>query len=259
MTTHSGHSKLVVANWKMGLSIHESAQLAKKLKSSRAWSSNCELVLCPAFSSLSAVAAVKSSKVQLGGQDVFWERRGAFTGEVSVDDLMELGCRYVILGHSERRRLLGETDEMVRRKVFTTMARGLTPIICVGETAEQRRRGLAHHAVTRQLQAALKNVPPPRHGQALIIAYEPVWAISPGGPATPGDARDMAGVIHQGLVDHFGQRLTERHTRVLYGGSVSAETVVDFVDGQHLHGVLVGAQSQHYVTLTALLRALSEQ
>lgn len=259
MTRRSSHPKLVVANWKMGLSVHESTQLAKKLKSSHVLPPDCELVLCPTFSSLSAVAEAKPSKVGLGSQDVFWERHGAFTGEVSVDDLIELGCRYVILGHSERRRLLGETDEMVRRKVFTVMARGLTPIICVGETAEQRRRGLAHHAVARQLQAALKNVPPPRHGQTVIVAYEPVWAISPGGPATPTDARDMAGVVHQGLVDHFGQRLTERQTRVLYGGSVSAETVADFVDGEHLHGVLVGAQSQHYVSLAALLRALSER
>lgn len=217
-----------------------------------------QLVLCPSFSALSVVAgALAGSPMELGAQDVFWETRGPYTGEVSIEDLRSLGCRYVIVGHSERRHYLAETEAMIHRKVFTVIGHGLSPILCVGETSRQRRQRVHHHVVSQQVQSALKNLPPPRHGQTLVVAYEPVWAVSPGGPAEPSDAQAMASVIHQALVDLFGERIVAAHTRVIYGGSVGAANVRAFVDRELISGVLVGAVSLKSSTLIPIIKQLS--
>jgi len=255
---HRRHRPLVAANWKMALLPNQAVELARSIRRSGFIPKSLDVVVCPSFTAMSGVSdALRRSGIGLGAQDAFWEHRGAFTGEVAVDELAQFGCRFSILGHSERRRLLAETDGMVRRKMLAVLGKGMNPILCVGETAEERRGGRAHAVVTRQVIEALKVAPPPRRGQRIIIAYEPVWAISPGGPAQPSDAREMSEVIRQAIVDRFGSDLGSQ-LQILYGGSVDAENVRDFVDGEFIHGVLVGSQSQHAAPFRALLSALSK-
>lgn len=215
------------------------------------------VVLCPSFPALPGVAeALKGTSVHLGAQDLFWGSRGAFTGEVAAEDLRALGCRFVLVGHSERRRFLGETDEMVNKKVLAALGHGLSPVLCVGESAGDRQRHLEHHVVSQQVHLALKNVPPPRFHQALIVAYEPLWAISPGRPAEPRDAHEMAGIVHQALVDAFGERVVGASTMIIYGGSVDGGNVGEYVDRDLIQGVLVGAASTHAQSFDAILKSL---
>ncbi len=248
---------LVVANWKMALNHGDAIALAKTLARDLK-PRGVQVVICPSFPALAGVAgALAGSLMALGAQDVFWETRGPYTGEVSIEDLRWLGCRYVIVGHSERRHHLAENEAMIHRKVLTVIGHGLSPILCVGETSSQRRQRIHHHVVGQQVQSALKNLPPPRHGQTLVVAYEPVWAISPGGPAEPADAQAMASVIHQALVDLFGERIVDAVTRIIYGGSVGAANVSAFVDRELISGVLVGAGSLKSSTLIPIINQLS--
>lgn len=245
-----------MANWKMALRTDQAVSLARRLIRQRSIGVSPEVVLCPSFPALSAVqAAVSKTHLQLGAQDVSWTDRGALTGDVMPDDLRWNGCRYVIVGHSERRRYQAESNQTIGKKVTAALSHGLSPIVCVGETAEERRRRIHHHVVARQLEVILKSVPPARHGQHLLVAYEPIWAISPGGPAEPADAFEMAQVIRQALVDQYGGRVAGL-VRILYGGSVSAANVRDFIDHQAIEGVLVGSESQQAETFIALLKAL---
>ena len=170
---------------------------------------------------------------------------------------MAIGCRYAIIGHSERRRECHETDHMVQQKMFAAMGHGLSPILCVGESRDERYRNRQFHVVSQQVHRALRNVPPPRHRQELVVAYEPIWAISPGGPASSSDAHEMAHVIHQALVDAYGERIVRTSTRILYGGSVDAGNVREFVDGDVVRGVLVGRDSLNASSFSAILTALS--
>ncbi len=249
--------RLVVGNWKMELLTLEAVELAKALVVGRRPAA-VETVVCPSFPALPAVAKVlERSSIALGAQDLFWAESGAYTGEVSARDLRSLACRYVIVGHSERRRELGETDAMVNRKVLAALGLGLSPIVCVGESREERQANRQHHVVERQLQVALSNVPPPRHGTELVVAYEPIWAIGTDHPAEPADAHDMAAAIRQALTDVFGERVVNTTTRVLYGGSVRPDNVSTFVNGEHLQGVLVGGASINAITFSALIKRLS--
>lgn len=241
----------------MELLTTEAVELAKAL-AALVRGDKLDLVLCPSFPALPGVAEVlRRSRIMLGAQDLFWADRGAFTGEVAARDLRSFGCRYVIIGHSERRRELGETDEMINRKVLAALSHGLSPIVCLGESREQRQANLQHHVVTQQLQAALRNVPPPRHGMKVIVAYEPIWAIGTGIAAQPEDAHDLAAVIHQTLVDVYGEGVANAAASILYGGSVSAENVTAFVDRDHIQGVLVGGASLSATSFSTLIKKLS--
>lgn len=248
---------LVAGNWKMNLLTSEAEALATELSRSRI-PRTVDVVVCPTFTAIARVGSLlRSTGISIGAQDVFWRDSGASTGEVSADDLRSLGCRYVIVGHSERRREYQETNLMVNRKLLATLGHGLSPILCVGESAEERQRNIHHMIVAQQIHEALRSVPPPRQGQELAVAYEPIWAISPAGPADPEDAREMARVVHQALVDTYGETHVKTSTRILYGGSVEAENVRSFVDQETIHGVLVGAQSIHADDFRRILRALS--
>ncbi|MFH0828680.1 MAG: triose-phosphate isomerase [Candidatus Kerfeldbacteria bacterium] len=247
---------VVAANWKMNLTVPDATLLAEKY-SAMDVPRSVTTVVCPSFTALIPVRdKIAGTGLNLGAQDVFWETLGAYTGEVSADELLSIGCRYVIIGHSERRRESGETDQIVNRKVFTALGHHLSPILCVGESLEER--SMRHHLFTvmRQVQRGLHNVPPPRKGQELVIAYEPIWAISPGGPATPHDAHEMAHMIQHALVDLFGERIVRESTRVLYGGNVTPDNVGTFVDGEFVHGVLVGKDSLKVELFSAILNAL---
>ena len=228
--------RLVIANWKMNpQSAWEAMRLARQ--------SDCEgLVIAPPFPFLEAVSKTLKRAV-LGAQDMFWESppsgKGAYTGEVSPEELKSFGVKYVITGHSERRRL-GETDEMIAKKVKAALEHDLVPILCVGESAEERSAGKKEEVVRRELEAGLSLIHDSRFmNHELVIAYEPLWAIGSGAPDTPEDMAAMAEVIRKTLVAS-GYTLV---ARVLYGGSVTSENAESFLGREEINGVLVGGAS----------------
>lgn len=250
---------LLVANWKMALLTLEAAALARSLAVRRPSTASVQIVICPSFTALQAVdRELKNSGIILGAQDVFWKDQGAYTGEVSAQELRSLGCRYVILGHSERRREYNETDHMVNLKVLSSLAHGLSPILCVGESSDERRANIHHSRVSRQVHDGLRNVPPPRLGQELVVAYEPLWAIGTGYATQPHEAITMSQVIHQALIDVYGEEITHATTRVLYGGSVVPHNVTSFIDRGNIHGVLLGKASQQVASFKAILKNMSK-
>jgi triosephosphate isomerase len=233
-------SKIIVANWKMNPeSLAEAQKLAK--------ASDLEgLIICPPFPFIPAVAKI-IKKAELGAQDVFWEERGAYTGEVAGVQLKDLGVKYVIVGHSERRKNLGETDEMIAKKIAAGVKAGLTPILCVGETKAEREANKTQAVVKQQLKIGLsliENLPI----KNFIIAYEPVWAIGTGTPDTPASTLSVIQLIKSVTVHlPFG-------TRVIYGGSVNAGNVKDFLQHQQIEGALVGGASLKSAEIKAIVK-----
>lgn len=249
---------LVLANWKMNLSVAESQTLARSLVRGLAAfkKPNFELGLCPTYPALPAVAKVlQAKKVALGAQDLFWKPVGPYTGEVSPAVLRELGVTYVIVGHSERRQYLKETDAMVHQKVLAALAEGLTPVLCVGETFAERQSGQKDIVVARQVSAALQGVVLPK-GANLVVAYEPVWVIGSGQAVDPAEARHTAQVVRQSIVDMLGAATVDSRVRIIYGGSVDPSNISTFVNQSPLSGVLVGGASLEPKRFLALLRQL---
>lgn len=223
----------------MKLGVTESVELANEIKKKVTARDN--LVICPSFVSLLEVAKViKNSNIKLGAQDCFWESTGAYTGEVSAAQLRETGCEFVILGHSERRQYLKETDEMVHQKVKMAVAAGLIPILCVGETFKQRQEGAKDYILIQQTTKALEGVNIGLE-QQVIIAYEPVWVIGSGQAIDPLEAEIAHQVIRQSLFDIFSAGLVENNFRIIYGGSVDEKNVADFTSLENTSGILVGA------------------
>jgi triosephosphate isomerase len=235
---------LVIANWKMKLGLPASQNLALEIKRSfLGLSHRTEAVICPAFFSLVEVGKIlKNSGLKLGAQDCFWEESGAYTGEVSAWQLKEIGCQYVILGHSERRQSLGETDEMVHQKVKAAVQAGLIPVICVGETFDQRQQGAKDYILIQQTAKALAGVEINQQ-QQVVIAYEPVWVIGSGQAIEPQEAALAHQVIWQSLFDLFPAPLVKTNFSVIYGGSVDSENVSAFTNLDNTVGVLVGGAS----------------
>jgi triosephosphate isomerase len=230
---------LVAANWKMHTSVQEGVRLATAMREGLDGIRGLEKVLCPPFISLVPIRGVlEGSSVRLGAQNMHPEEEGPFTGEVSPRMLAGL-CEFVILGHSERRKHFGESDEFIHRKVEAAFRAGLRPILCVGETWEERSAGKAEEVVTRQLRIALEGVPFP---QGLAVAYEPVWAIGTGVPATPEAAQEMMERILEVLCTLYGEH-TALEIPLLYGGSVTPENIEGFVSKPLVHGALVGGAS----------------
>lgn len=230
------YMQLIVANWKMYLSIKESVRLAERFKRSLP-KPRARVVICPSFSALSLVSAkIKKSPYFLGAQDLGPTDRGAHTGEVSAKDLRELGCKYVIVGHSERRQM-GESDKLVRQKFMTALRSGLKPILCVGETWPERKSGKAKRVVRRQLESALHGL---RARGECIVAYEPIWAIGTGKAAKPAHAREMHTYIRQLVTENASRGIK---IRVLYGGSVTSKNAASFLKEPEVDGLLVGGAS----------------
>ncbi len=250
---------LLMANWKMNLGVAESQRLAQALLRRGARDlKHLDVVLFPSFVALPAVAsALKRSKLRLGAQDVFWAETGNFTGAVSPTQLTELGCTWSLIGHSERREHFGETDEMIDRKTAAALRYGLTPVLCVGETREERSRGQSEVVVEHQIRSALRYIRPPFPGQRLIIAYEPRWSISPGLPCEPDDAEAMARVIQQVLIDRYDVQRAEENFTIVYGGSVDAGNIADYLEREPIAGALVGRASQSVDTLIPLVSAMA--
>jgi len=232
----------IAGNWKMNLTRAESVALASEIAGKSAEAGHVDLAICPPSVYLDAVgAAIKGSGVGLGAQDMYFEPQGAFTGEISGAMLQDLGCRYVILGHSERRHILGETDEVVNRKVKAALQLGLTPILCVGETLEQREAQQTQKVVGDQCAGSLANLTP-EQVQQVVIAYEPVWAIGTGKVATPQQAESVHADLRR-LLENSYNAATAEAVRIQYGGSVKPENAVDLLSQENIDGALVGGAS----------------
>ena len=233
---------MIVGNWKMNGTLAEARVLAGALREGLKRPRGVEVVVCPPFTALPAVAEILGlGPIVLGGQNCHHAASGAHTGEIAPPMLVELGCRFVILGHSERRRDMGETDEQINRKVGAALQHGLTPILCVGETAEERRQGLTFTTVEGQLRASLAGLDPAQLGKC-VLAYEPVWAIGTGVNATPSQAAEVHGYL-RGLLSELGSKEVAQTIRILYGGSVKADNADELLAETEIDGALVGGAS----------------
>jgi triosephosphate isomerase len=233
---------ILAGNWKMHKTVQEAVFYAKEFRSLVRDVSGLEIVLAPPFTAVHAVAeALRASNVAVGAQNVYWEREGAFTGEVSASMLAEAGAEYVIVGHSERRILFGETSGIVNRKLMASIAAGLTPIVCIGETLQQREAGDTLTVLDRQVKESLDGVTGEQLA-TLALAYEPVWAIGTGRNATPNEAAEAHGHIRQRLRQWFGVDAADQ-CHILYGGSVKPDNVTSLVTLPDVDGALVGGAS----------------
>ena len=231
---------LIAGNWKMHKTVPEAVSLVKELKELLTEIKDREVLVCPPFTAIYAVKSeIEESPIKLGAQNMFYEEKGAFTGEISPLMLKDLGCSYVILGHSERRHIFGETDKLINKKVASAVDHGLVPILCVGELLEERESGKTKNVVERQLLEGLKGL---KEGDEFVIAYEPVWAIGTGKTATPEQAQEVHGFIRELLAENFGREKAER-VRILYGGSVKPENIKGLMEMPDIDGALVGGAS----------------
>ena len=232
----------IAGNWKMNLNRASAAALVSDLIEKVSGLSTVDIAVCPPSVYLQAVAGIlKDTPVALGAQNMYHEKDGAFTGEISAAMLVDVGCKYVILGHSERRRILGETNEAVCRKVHAAFAAGLTPIVCVGETLQEREAGKTFDIVREQVYgslAGLKN----EQAQTVVIAYEPVWAIGTGVNASPEQAEEVHADLRNALESRFGAALAAQ-IRLQYGGSVKAANAKELLAKENIDGALVGGAS----------------
>ena len=233
---------LIAGNWKMFKTVAETVKHVKALRALVKDITNVEIVVAPPFPSIHAAAdALRGSNVFVAAQNLYWEREGAFTGEVSAPMIKEAGAELVIIGHSERRTLFGETDATVNRKIGAAFASALTPIVCIGETLDQRERNETLDVIDRQIKGGLDGVTSEQLVR-LVIAYEPVWAIGTGRNATPTQAGDAHSHIRQRLRQWFGVEAADR-CRVIYGGSVKPENIRDLIAQPDVDGALVGGAS----------------
>ncbi len=244
---------LVMGNWKMHGTLAEARALAGAIRDSLKRPRGVDVVLCPPFTVLAAVAEVLAgSPIRVGGQNCHWEASGAHTGEISPAMLVDAGSRYVLVGHSERRREMGETDEQINRKAHAALAHGLTPVLCIGETADERRQGLTFTTVEGQLRAGLAGLAPEAIVK-LVLAYEPVWAIGTGVNATPAQAAEVHGYL-RGLLSELTSKETAQLIRIVYGGSVKADHVDALAAEPEIDGALVGGASLNAQGFVAIAR-----
>jgi triosephosphate isomerase len=232
----------IAGNWKMFKTVQEGVVFAKELRSLVKDASGVEIVVAPPFTAIHAVAdALRNTNVGVSAQDLFWEREGAFTGEVSAGMIREAGAEYVIIGHSERRRLFGETDVTVNRRIIAALGAELTPIVCLGETLEERERDETSAVLDRQIKDGLDHM---AAGQVagLVVAYEPVWAIGTGRNATAVQAEGAHAHIRSRLRQWFGVEAAEQ-CRVIYGGSVKPDNIAELIGEPDVDGALVGGAS----------------
>ncbi len=235
--------KIVAANWKMNMTVREAELFIKSFRHEIGEEDDVDIVIVPPFTALASVNALLSNvtNITLGAQNMHWEKSGAFTGEISAAMLRDLYVRYVILGHSERRSLFGETDEVVNRKVRTAHASGLRVILCVGETLEERDAGQVEAVLERQLRTGLAGLEP-KEAQETVIAYEPVWAIGTGRTATPEQAQEAHAFIRRTIAAIVSPEVADR-VRIQYGGSVKPENAATLLHQPDIDGALVGGAS----------------
>ena len=246
--------KFVAGNWKMNLDRAGAVALARKVAAQAAGLDGVDVAVCPPSVYLDAVRGeLAGSTVGLGGQNMYHEAAGAFTGEIAPAMLLDLGCRYVILGHSERRHVLGETDAAINRKVLAALAAGLTPIVCVGELLADREAGRTDDVIRGQVEGSLACLSPEQLVQA-VIAYEPVWAIGTGKVATPAQAEEVHLHLRKLLASRYNTPAAER-VRIQYGGSVKPDNAAELLHQPNVDGALVGGASLKAEDFLAIARA----
>jgi triosephosphate isomerase len=246
---------VIAGNWKMFKKIAETGDFFAQFLPLVSSVSHCDIVVAPPFTALAAAAtAAAGSKVAISAQDVYFEKDGAFTGEVSIPMLLDAGCRYTIIGHSERRQFFGETDETVNRKTLASLTGGLKPIVCVGETLAERDGGQAEAIVRRQVRNGLAQLTE-SDLSSIIVAYEPVWAIGTGRTATPETAAGMHGEIRKTIEESFGAKAAEG-IRILYGGSVKPNNISELMQRKDIDGALVGGASLDPASFAAIVNYL---
>src|SRR5215469_14299606 len=245
--------KLMAGNWKMYKTPDQAREFFREFLPLVEDHARDEIVVCPPFVDLpAAVDSASGSNVAVGAQDMYWEKEGAFTGEISSGMLVAVGCTHVILGHCERRQYFGETDDTVNLKLKAALEAGLTPIVCVGEVLEEREAGLTEDVLRRQCLRAFHAVSSKKAGK-LVVAYEPVWAIGTGKTATPQLASDAHVLIRGEIAKAFGQDLAAK-LRILYGGSVKPENATTLMSEQEIDGALVGGASLDPKSLAAIVK-----
>jgi len=233
---------LVAGNWKLHKTVAEATSLARELKTRFASASDVEVAVAPVYTALHAVReALGGSSVRLSAQNVYWEDQGAYTGEVSAPLLKDVGCTYCIVGHSERRQIFGETDDTVNRRVQALLPHGVIPILCVGETLDQREAGDTLNVVLSQVEKGLGSVPR-AEAETVVLAYEPVWAIGTGRTASPADAQEVHAAIRERLASLYDAN-TAGKMRILYGGSVKPDNAASLMGQIDIDGALVGGAS----------------
>jgi len=244
---------IMAGNWKMNKTTVEARDLAGKLIPLIGGVKERDVVFAPPFTALHAVAEViKGTGIALSAQNLHWEDKGAFTGEISAEMLLDLGCKYVIIGHSERRQFFGETDETVNKKLRQALNKGLLPIVCVGETLKEREAGTANGVIERQVAGALQGVTAAEM-EKVTIAYEPVWAIGTGKTATPDQANEIHSFIRKKIQSSYGKEVAGS-LRIQYGGSVTPENVSALMAMPDIDGALVGGASLKPESFAALVK-----
>ena len=235
--------KVIAGNWKMNNDLKETQNLLSKLTSGISMDNlNCDVIVCPAFTSLlEAYTLLKDTKIKLGAQNMYFETSGAFTGEISASMLKSVGCEYVILGHSERRTIFGETDELINNKIKKANASGLKPIFCVGELLEEREAGITDKVIEKQIKSGLKDISSEEMGN-VIIAYEPVWAIGTGKTASPEQAQEVHKFIRSLINEKYGDSISDKIV-IQYGGSVNNKNAKELLSQKDIDGALVGGAS----------------
>lgn len=235
--------KVVAGNWKMNKNLSETIELISGIKKElENGETNAEVIICPPFTSLeTAKALIKDSKISLGAQNLHQEENGAFTGEISADMLKSVGCEYVIIGHSERRTIFNETDDLINEKIKRTLAAGLKPIFCVGETLEERENNQTDQIIETQIREGLSGISE-ESLENLIVAYEPVWAIGTGKTASPDQAQAVHKYIRTLLTDSFSPEMAES-TVIQYGGSVKPDNAAELFSQPDIDGGLIGGAS----------------
>ena len=245
---------MIAGNWKMNTTVGEAIELVTELRQGLDAIANVDKVICPPFISLAAAKElIRGSSIKLGAQNIFFEEKGAYTGEISPLMLADL-CEFVIIGHSERRQYFNETGEIVNKKILAALKVGLKPILCIGERLEENEAGRTEEIVTEQLMSSLARVDYP---SSLIIAYEPVWAIGTGKAATGEQANETSGLIRGNIAKQYSESLAQA-MRILYGGSVTADNIAEFVQQPEIDGALVGGASLNANEFLSIVKQTSE-
>jgi len=245
---------MIAGNWKMNTTISEAIELVNEMRPGLDEIANVDKLICPPFISLAAVGElIKGSSIKLGAQNIYFEQRGAYTGEISPLMLAEL-CEFVIIGHSERRHYFNEGGEIVNKKIQAALRAGLKPILCIGERLEENEAGRTEEVITEQLRSSLAGID---YLSELIIAYEPVWAIGTGKAATGGQSNETAGLIRRNLSELYDREIAQS-VRILYGGSVTAGNIVEFIQQPEIDGALVGGASLKAGQFVSIARQTSE-
>ncbi|MFC1932690.1 triose-phosphate isomerase [Chloroflexota bacterium] len=245
---------MIAGNWKMNTTVGEATELVKAMRAGLDQIADIDKVICPPFVSLAVVKElIRGSSIRLGAQNLYFEEKGAYTGEISPLMLVDL-CELVILGHSERRQYFNETDEIVNKKIQAALKVDLKPILCIGERLEENEAGRTEEVVTRQLRSSLAGID--YHG-SLIIAYEPIWAIGTGKAATGKQANETTGLIRHNVAQLYNKEAAQE-VRILYGGSATADNIAEFVQQSDIDGALVGGASLKAEQFVSMVKQTSE-